>query len=39
MKKSNFNFKYLKEAATPGSWRRGYEYFKKDMVLEALIED
>lgn len=33
-----FNFKYLKEHATAGSWRRGYEYYTKDMILESYPE-
>lgn len=37
MKYKNFNFKYIKELATPGSWRRGYEYYKKKMVLSANL--
>ena len=28
-----FNYKYIKDKATPGSWRRGYEGFQKDIVL------
>ncbi len=28
----NFNFKYLKDNSTPGSWRRGYEYHQKEQV-------
>ncbi len=28
----NFNYKYLKENSTPGSWRRGYEYHQKEQV-------
>ena len=32
-----FNFKYIKDAAAPGSWRRGYEYFQKKLVLEANL--
>ena len=28
----NFNYKYLKENSTPGSWRRGYEYHQKGQV-------
>ena len=34
-KVSKFNFKYIKDNASAGSWRRGYEYYKKDMILEA----
>ena len=30
-----FNFKYIKDNASAGSWRRGYEYYKKDMILDA----
>lgn len=38
--KNMLSFKYIKDAAAPGSWRRGYEYFQKKMVLEAqLIDD
>ena len=33
-----FNFKYLKENATAGSWRRGYEYYTKDMILDSYPE-
>lgn len=28
-----FNYKYIKDKATPGSWRRGYESHQKDVVL------
>lgn len=28
-----FNYKYIKDKATPGSWRRGYESYQKDIVL------
>ncbi len=28
----NFNYKYLKDNSTPGSWRRGYEYHQKGQV-------
>ena len=28
-----FNYKYIKDKATPGSWRRGYEGYQKDIVL------
>ena len=34
----NFNFKYIKDLAAPGSWRRGYDYYKKKMVLGANLE-
>lgn len=33
-----FNFKYIKDKATPGSWRRGYEYLLKKQVLESSFE-
>ena len=33
-----FNFKYLKENATPGAWRRGYEYYQKDMIIQSYPE-
>ena len=35
---SEFNFKYIKEHASPGSWRRGYEYHTKGMVLDSYPE-
>lgn len=28
-----FNYKYIKDKATPGSWRRGYEGYQKDIVM------
>ena len=34
-----FNFKYIKNRATPGSWRRGYEYFQTSQVLNAELVD
>lgn len=34
-----FNFKYIKDLAAPGSWRRGYDYYKKKMVLESKLSD
>ena len=34
-KVTKFNYKYVKDNASAGSWRRGYEYYKKDMILEA----
>lgn len=34
----NFNFKFLRDNATPGSWRRGYEYYTKEMVLSTYPE-
>ena len=30
-----FNYKYIKDHSSSGSWRRGYEYYKKDMLLET----
>ncbi len=33
-----FNFKLVKEKAGAGAWRRGYELYTKDMVLEAYPE-
>ena len=32
-----FNFKYIKDNAQPGSWRRGYDYHKKKQVLETKL--
>ena len=34
-----FNFKYIKDLAAPGSWRRGYEYYQKGMVLGTELID
>ena len=28
-----FNYKYIKDRASAGSWRRGYESYQKDIVL------
>lgn len=33
-----FNIKYLKEHASAGSWRRGYEYFTNGMIIESYAE-
>lgn len=33
-----FNFKYIKDRASAGSWRRGYESYLKDVVLEHYPE-
>ncbi|OGI03704.1 MAG: hypothetical protein A2Y25_08180 [Candidatus Melainabacteria bacterium GWF2_37_15] len=33
-----FNFKYIKELAAPGSWRRGYDYYKKGQLIDAKVE-
>ena len=35
---TEFNFKYIKDRASAGSWRRGYEYHLKDQVLEGFPE-
>lgn len=35
----NFNFKYLKDVSAPGSWRRGYDYYKKKMILSTKLEE
>ena len=32
-----FNFKFIKDNAQPGSWRRGYDYFKKNQILEMKL--
>lgn len=29
-----FNFKYIKERSSAGSWRRGYDYYKKAQLLD-----
>ena len=34
----DFNFKFLKENATAGAWRRGYEYYQKEMILQSYPE-
>ena len=33
-----FNYKYIKDRAGAGSWRRGYEYHLKDMVFDTYPE-
>ena len=33
-----FNYKYIKDRASAGSWRRGYEYHLKDMVFDTYPE-
>lgn len=33
-----FNFKYVKSLAAPGSWRRGYDYYKKKQLIDAKVE-
>ncbi len=35
---NEFNFKYIKNRATAGSWRRGYECYLKDLVFEKYPE-
>lgn len=37
--KYNFNNKYIKDNAKPGSWRRGYEGFLKGIVTDIKLED
>ncbi len=37
-KPQEFNYKFIKENASPGSWRRGYEYHLKDMVFDSYPE-
>ena len=38
MSEFKFNYDFLKKNATAGSWRRGYELYQKDMLLEAESE-
>ena len=38
MSTKEFNYKFIKEHATPGSWRRGHEYHLKDMVFDNYPE-
>ncbi len=38
MGQTDFNYKFIKDHATPGSWRRGYEYHLKDMVFDDYPE-
>ena len=38
MGSEEFNYKYIKDRATAGSWRRGYEYHTKDMVFDNYPE-
>ena len=38
MSPEEFNYKYIKEHASAGSWRRGYEYHLKDMVFDTYPE-
>ena len=36
--KQEFNYKFIKEQAGPGNWRRGYEYHIKDMAFDTYPE-
>lgn len=38
MSTNEFNFKYIKDKASAGSWRRGYESHTKKLVLEGFPE-
>ncbi|MBP3923663.1 DEAD/DEAH box helicase family protein [bacterium] len=38
VEKFKFNYKFIKDNASPGSWRRGYEYHLKDMVFDSYPE-
>ncbi len=38
MSTTEFNYKFIKEHATPGSWRRGYEYHTSNMVFDNYPE-
>ena len=38
VKQQEFNYKFIKENASAGSWRRGYEYHLKDMVFDSYPE-
>ncbi len=38
MSTNEFNFKFLKEKASAGSFRRGYESYVKDLILESYPE-
>ena len=38
MSEQEFNYKFIKENASAGSWRRGYEYHLKDMVFDSYPE-
>ena len=39
MSPEEFNYKYIKDRASAGSWRRGYEYHLKDMVFDTRTVD
>jgi SNF2 family DNA or RNA helicase len=34
----DFNFGYIKQQAKPGSWRRGYNYFKEDQLQHITMD-
>ena len=38
MSTTGFNYKFIKEHASPGSWRRGYEYHTSNMVFDNYPE-
>ncbi len=38
VKQQEFNYKFIKDNASAGSWRRGYEYHLKDMVFDSYPE-
>lgn len=38
MSTTEFNYKFIKEQAGAGNWRRGYEYYTKDMVFDNYPE-
>ncbi len=38
MSTTEFNYKFIKEQAGAGNWRRGYEYYAKDMVFDNYPE-
>ena len=38
MSADKFNYKFIKEQAGAGSWRRGYEIHQKDMIFDAYPE-
>ncbi|MBQ8458895.1 DEAD/DEAH box helicase [bacterium] len=38
MSTTEFNYKFIKDHASAGSWRRGYEYHTKDMVFDNYPE-
>ena len=38
MSEFKFNYEFLKQNATAGSWRRGYEVYQKDLIIESYSE-